>query len=374
MSDEQFEEFVDKAIDNLPDENLKNLDNVAIVIEDWPTQLQLKKGEVKRGTLFGLYEGIPKPTRGNSYSFVAPDKITIFKGPLTRVAVNKDHLQLLVNNTVWHEVAHHYGLGHGRINELEKKAQTRRQFAGKVEYEKSKLLEQANITHGWFKRRGGVSQAPFASLNVAHGNGDRSEFVEENIRRAATELNLDRDRLVHHANNLHHKDKVFQATAKDAGKIVSGADIIMTDVADLPIALNTADCMAILFYEPKKKVVAISHAGWRGAELSVASKTIQELGKRFGAKAQDLIVAIGPSAGKSSYEVGKEVASKFASKFVSRESDRLLLDVAGVVEEQIREAGVNCVDVSKTDTIRDEDYFSYRRERITGRNFNVISL
>lgn len=118
----EFEKIVANAIDSLPEEHLSKLDNVAIVIEDEPNVFQRQKANLLQfQTLFGLYEGIPQYKRGNGYSLVLPDKITIFKGPLTRSVDTREELQKLANNVVWHEVAHHYGLGHARIRELEKK-------------------------------------------------------------------------------------------------------------------------------------------------------------------------------------------------------------------------------------------------------------
>ena len=120
---EIFEDYVSQAIDSLDDEVLNNLKNVAIVTDDMPSPLQLKKGGVRRGwLLFGLYEGVPRTARGNNYSGVLPDKITIFRMPILAVAQDHEDLRLRIKNTVWHEIAHHYGLGHGRIRELERKS------------------------------------------------------------------------------------------------------------------------------------------------------------------------------------------------------------------------------------------------------------
>lgn len=117
-----FEKIVSWAIDTLPEEYVDNLNNVAITVEDEPTPEQrLKQKLGPSQTLFGLYEGIPRSQRGNSYSFVTPDKITIFKHPLEFYSTNLDDLMKRTRKTVWHEIAHHYGLGHGRIHELENK-------------------------------------------------------------------------------------------------------------------------------------------------------------------------------------------------------------------------------------------------------------
>lgn len=115
-----FEKIVSWAIDDLPKEYIENLKNVAITIEDLPTREQRYKQKLRPNqTLFGLYEGIPRPARGNGYSLVIPDRITIFKKPLEAWSTSVTDLMTRVRNTVWHEIAHHYGLGHDRIHELE---------------------------------------------------------------------------------------------------------------------------------------------------------------------------------------------------------------------------------------------------------------
>ncbi len=122
-----FEKVVAWAIDDLPKEYIDNLQNVAIIIEDEPTAEQRVKLHLHRGlTLFGLYEGIPRTKRGNNYNFVIPDKITIFKLPIESRCDSIQELQKEVRTTVWHEIAHHYGLDHDRISELENKTPHRR--------------------------------------------------------------------------------------------------------------------------------------------------------------------------------------------------------------------------------------------------------
>ena len=373
MNDKDFEELVNKAVDNLPEDNVKALDNVVIVVEDWPTPDQLHKGRVTHGTLFGLYEGIPKTARGNNYNMVTPDKITIFKGPLTRVAVNDDHLQRLVNNTVWHEVAHHFGLAHDRIHQLEKRAQTKQQFAEEVDFLQSNSLLDSGARHAWFMRQGGVSDVPYFSLNVSFGVGDRPEFAEENIRRALTSQNMDRNRLVH-IHRLEHGNKVYVAKATDAGKILDDYDAIITDVADLPLGLNTADCITIFMHDPVKKAVGIAHAGWKGTLVQVAVKTVEAMIKEFGSKPADIVVGLGPSIAQDSYEFGKEDAALFDAKYSYEQDGKYYLDVPAVNLDQLKSLGVGKIDVLGIDTFTDKRFYSFRRDRVTGRHLGVISL
>lgn len=122
VSDEQFAEFIGEAMDDLAHKVAADMDNVAIVWEDEPTPEQRERMKLSRHeTLFGLYEGVPLTARGAGYNLVLPDKITIFKNPMLHAAESIDQLRRMVHNTVWHEIAHHFGLDHGQIDYLERR-------------------------------------------------------------------------------------------------------------------------------------------------------------------------------------------------------------------------------------------------------------
>ncbi len=117
VSDNVFEKLIAEAMDSLP-KQLAKVENVAIVLEDEPTpeqraQLHLHDGQ----TLYGLYEGVPLPQRQGTTKML-PDKITLFKGPLLMHVFTLDQLRAQIRKTIWHELAHYYGLGHKRIFEL----------------------------------------------------------------------------------------------------------------------------------------------------------------------------------------------------------------------------------------------------------------
>jgi predicted Zn-dependent protease with MMP-like domain len=117
----RFERLVARALDDLPPQVAAMLDNVEIVIEDEPTPEQLGQrpaaAEDEDG-LFGLYEGVPLPQRGNAYSLVLPDKITIFRGPLERACHSPATIAREVRVTVAHELGHHLGFEEDRLAEL----------------------------------------------------------------------------------------------------------------------------------------------------------------------------------------------------------------------------------------------------------------
>jgi predicted Zn-dependent protease with MMP-like domain len=121
ITDEQFEKLIAQAMDELPTEYIERLDNVAVTYADDPDPEQRQKLRLRGGDmLFGLYEGIPLTRRTNNYSFVLPDKITLFKNPMLRIVHDVEGLKRQVKHTLWHEIAHYYGLDHDRIHEIER--------------------------------------------------------------------------------------------------------------------------------------------------------------------------------------------------------------------------------------------------------------
>lgn len=106
----------------IPESFIRKLKNVAIVIDDKPSLAQRKKVNLHPGwTLFGLYEGVPQDSRGGNYTLVLPDKITIFQQPIEEAARSREEIREIVKNTVWHEIAHHFGMNEERVRRAEEK-------------------------------------------------------------------------------------------------------------------------------------------------------------------------------------------------------------------------------------------------------------
>src|SRR5207248_3775283 len=115
VSSERFEELVGDALDSIPEKFGKAMDNVAVVVDDWPSAQQLNG---RSGTLLGLYEGVDLTRRGPlSYMGAMPDRITIFRGTISRRAATEEDLVRLVRRVVIHEVAHHFGISDERLDE-----------------------------------------------------------------------------------------------------------------------------------------------------------------------------------------------------------------------------------------------------------------
>jgi predicted Zn-dependent protease with MMP-like domain len=119
ISDEEFDRLISEALVSLPGEHARNIQNIAIVMQDEPTPEQRQKLQLRNDqTLFGLYEGIPL-TQRQGHTPLLPDKITLFKLPLSAGAVYESDLKESIRHTLWHEIGHYYGLDHKRIHELE---------------------------------------------------------------------------------------------------------------------------------------------------------------------------------------------------------------------------------------------------------------
>ncbi|MBL8159854.1 metallopeptidase family protein [Candidatus Saccharibacteria bacterium] len=125
VSDKEFEQMIADAMDELPEHYAQEMNNVAITWDDEPTPHQREQLKLRCDqTLFGLYEGIPQTHRGAGYNLVLPDKITIFKLPMLAAVSTMEELRGQVKHTLWHELAHHFGLEHHRIHEIERQRQS----------------------------------------------------------------------------------------------------------------------------------------------------------------------------------------------------------------------------------------------------------
>lgn len=121
MSKNEFDELAQRAFQRIPARFRRRMQNVVIIVENEPSHRQLQAARVPPGdTLFGLYEGRPLTVRGWSDGFTMPDQITIFQGPHERHARGPTHLEALVHATIWHEIAHHFGMDEHQVRRAER--------------------------------------------------------------------------------------------------------------------------------------------------------------------------------------------------------------------------------------------------------------
>lgn len=237
-------------------------------------------------------------------------------------------------------------------------------------------------------RTGGVSVAPYASLNLSLDVGDQPTAVVENRARLCSALSHPLDALTV-ANQVHSGDVVVVDEshrgrgARAADDAVADADALVTATPGVLLAVLLADCVPVVLVDRVRSVVAVAHAGWRGTVAHVAANTVACMREAFGCDPADIFAGIGPSIGPASYEVGAEVAAaaRFAypaaSEVVRIDGARTTFDLWAANAADLRRAGVlrEHVEISSIDSHAATDlYFSHRATRPTGRFMALAAL
>lgn len=247
------------------------------------------------------------------------------------------------------------------------------------------LTELPGVRHGFFTRQGGVSRGVYASLNCGLGSGDDLAAVRENRARAMAALALTGEALatayqVHSARAI----EVEKPWAREARPQVDG---LVARRPGLAIGILAADCTPVLFADPKARVVAAAHAGWRGALSGVVEATVEAM-IAAGARHEAIHAAIGPSIAQASYEVGAEFPGPFLAEDAanaaffrpSARAGRFMFDLPGYVAKRLACLGLARVDRLARDTYAEADlFFSYRRSthegsRDYGRILSAIAM
>lgn len=226
------------------------------------------------------------------------------------------------------------------------------------------------LKHAVFLRSGGASTGSFGSLNVGDACGDDPENVVANRRRIGALLGL--EELIF-ARQVHGN---AVCTAAKGCKQMPECDALTTSDPGLGLVIQHADCQAVILYDPHRHVVANVHAGWRGSAANILAATVAAMQACYGSEPQDLLVGISPSLGPEHAEFihyRKELPESFwhyqikPNHFDFWEISRAQLIKCGVKERHIEIAGL-CTYADP------ERFFSYRRERQTGRHATVVSL
>ena len=209
-------------------------------------------------------------------------------------------------------------------------------------------------------REGGVSEGPYASLNLGRATADKPERVDENRRRLCAEAGAQPEALA--MNYQHHSADVLRARAGSRGERGDG---LWTEERGLPVLALAADCLPIALARANgaKPAVAVLHAGWRGLVAGIAAEGVKTLGGGL------VVAMIGPGIGPCCYEVGEEVAAPFRRAFGMGLYRDGKLDLWGAAERALRAAGVARVDrVDLCTACNPDRFFSHRRDDgLTGR-------
>jgi len=244
----------------------------------------------------------------------------------------------------------------------------RKEKNGVIWYEFEHMAQTGLIDHCFSTRIGGVSTAPQDTMNLAYHMNDRVEAVEENFRRMGAAIGFDPEKVIRtrqiHENHL-------QVMTADNDVVADGIDGLVTAKPDLVLTSYYADCVPLLFLDPKKSVIANSHAGWRGTSMNMAATTIQKM-VDLGCCSEDILVGIGPCISMEHFEVGKEVALTFeenlpqlSSHMKKKNSEKWHLDLTAMNRQLLNEAGipVKNIEVANLCTFSDGlHFFSHRRD------------
>jgi YfiH family protein len=245
----------------------------------------------------------------------------------------------------------------------------------------SGLLARAGFVHAFFTRQGGISEGPFASLNLSTEVGDRPEHVQVNLGRAAAMLNVPGHRICV-PRQVHGREvEVWDAGTDATMAMTLAADACISSEPELACAVRTADCVPILLADPLCGRVAAVHAGWRGVVLGVVSAAVAKMAA-LGSDPARLVAAIGPHISAAAFEVGDDVAEQLESASVARDAivrsagQKPHADLAAIVRSQLALAGCAFDQIERvpgcTHTER-ERFFSYRRDGArSGRSVSAI--
>ncbi|MBV1959687.1 MAG: peptidoglycan editing factor PgeF [Pseudomonadales bacterium] len=231
---------------------------------------------------------------------------------------------------------------------------------------------------------GGVSPAPWDSLNLATHVGDLPERVEQNRQWLQQQLALHHQasRPVQWLNQIHGIEVVEAALSDSIGQVPS-ADAIFTTQPGLPIAVLTADCLPVFFCDQRGTQVAVAHAGWRGLSAGILEKTAAS----FSSRPDQLLVWLGPAIGPKQFEVGDEVRQQIVEqagpgvdcspffKPANQKPNHWLADLYQIARAKLNALGIKNISGGEFCTVeQSQQFFSYRRDGQTGRMASVILL
>jgi len=231
-------------------------------------------------------------------------------------------------------------------------------------------------------RRGGVSPAPWHSLNLGGAVGDDSANVMENRARLFNAMRCS-PASIHDVWLVHGTDIIYADSLRPLDAPPPKADIIFTNNPDVSLFMRFGDCVPILFHDPEKKVIGIAHAGWMGTLRGVVGSAVRGMQSHYGCHPQNIVAGIGPSIGVDHYQVGADVVSQFHEKYpqdaeeiVQTKNGSAYLDLWAANALQLKTAGVDQVQVSGVCTACHlDDWFSHRAEKgRTGRFGALMSL
>lgn len=235
---------------------------------------------------------------------------------------------------------------------------------GQMEY---LTAEGIGAAHCFTTRLGGVSTGHLRSLNLGTSRGDAPENVLENFRRLGCAIGFAPENLV--LSRQTHSDIVYRVTEKDRGaglfaSHLEECDALITNVPGLTLAVFTADCTPILFWDSVTGAVGAAHAGWRGTASAIAARTVEAMCREFGSRPEDIHAAIGPNIGACHFETDADVPDAMYAafgpemqEFIRPDGAKYYLDLKAINAWILKRAGVSHIDVSTECTVCQCDRF-----------------
>jgi YfiH family protein len=239
-------------------------------------------------------------------------------------------------------------------------------------------------------RHGGVSSGNYRSLNLAFHVGDKHDTVKRNHQIVSQSLRFDLSSLVScqqvHHNSIALIDKSYHK--KDCflpDRALPETDGLVTDVPGITLMTRYADCVPLLFYSPKRRTVALAHAGWQGTLGHIGPKTVELLTREFKCQRDDIKASLGPSIGPCCYEISSMMADQAAKELITGEEyseeshgKKLFFNLWQANKKELHHAGIreeNLYCAELCTSCNSDQFFSYRKEkRVTGRFGAFIGL
>ena len=247
-----------------------------------------------------------------------------------------------------------------------------------------RLSKFSEISHGFFNKNGGVSKGIYKSLNCGVGSKDKKNNVKKNLKIVIKKICKKSKEIFLVKQNHSNRFLFLSKNTKIKNRSIT-ADAIITDKKDFPIAVLTADCVPILLFDKKRKMIAAIHAGWRGAFKGVISKVINFMLKK-GCDRKDIIVAIGPSITQKNYNVKLDFKNRFIKKhkknkiFFKNRNKLIYFDLPNFIKSQLKSNKISKIDMINIDTYdKKNNFFSARRSIKLkhddyGRNISIIMI
>lgn len=244
----------------------------------------------------------------------------------------------------------------------------------------------SEIVHAFTTRHGGISEGCFGKMNLSFNVGDERERVIENYRIISRHLAISPDNLT--LSQQTHTANVVTVTEKNKGTGIfreydyHDVDGLITNVPGVALVTHSADCCILAFYDPKKRVIAAAHAGWRGTVKEIGRVTVQKMQNEFGSDPKDIIVGIAPSIGKCCYEVDKPVFDSFIeleyldlqTVFENKHNGKFMLDLWEANRQILKKAGIVDRNIDITDICTNCHSDDFHSHRATGGKRGVNGL